>query len=57
MGYSPKLAKITPKSILGVLHYADLAVRVGTDRDQARVTGRIGYTPTTMGLIGSSESS
>ena len=42
MGYSPKLRKITPKSILAVLHYADLAVRIGTDRAQARVTGRIG---------------
>jgi hypothetical protein len=41
-GYSPKLAKITPKSSNAVFHCDDLAVRTGTAIDQARVTGRIG---------------
>ena len=41
-GYSPKSAKITPKYMNAVLHIGDVTVRVGTDPDQARVTGRIG---------------
>lgn len=44
-GYSPKVAKVTPKSMNGVLHCVDVAVRLGTGRlglAQARVTGRIG---------------
>ena len=41
-GYSPKSAKITPKSVNGVFRCRDLAVRIGTKPDQARVTGRIG---------------
>lgn len=41
-GYSPKLPKITPKSMNGVFHRADLALHIGTVPDQARVTGRIG---------------
>jgi len=41
-GYSPKLAKITPKSMNSVFHRSDLAVPAGTAPDQARVTGRIG---------------
>ena len=42
MGYSPKLPKITPMSINGVLHCVDMTVRGRTDLGQARVTGRIG---------------
>ena len=41
-GYSPKLSKITPKSVNAVFRCRDLAVRDGTVFDQARVTGRIG---------------
>ena len=57
MGYSPKVANITPKCMNGVLRCVHVSVRVRTKRDQARVTGRIGYTPTTIGLIGSTDSS
>lgn len=42
MAYSPKLAKITPMSTNRALHHVDVAVRVGTNVGQARVTGRIG---------------
>jgi len=42
MAYSPKVAKVTPKSTNRAAHCIDVAVRVGTDLDQARVTGRIG---------------
>jgi len=41
-GYSPKLGKITPKSMNGVFHLEYLAVPAGTAPDQARVTGRMG---------------
>jgi hypothetical protein len=42
MAYSPKVAKITPKSSNGLFHCDDVAVRTGTGLNQARVTGRIG---------------
>jgi hypothetical protein len=42
MAYSPKVAKVTPKSTIRASHCVDLAVRVRTKPDQARVTGRIG---------------
>ena len=52
-----KSGEITPDFTNPVSHIFHMTVLAGTKRRQARVTGRIGYTPTTIGVIGSIDSS